>query len=147
MPSAPYRGWTNPGYAFAKRQSQIAQGVAQQAQVRDQAGTIKVAMSNAVAGEGTAVIPFAFTCVAKPIFAYGAELAENQSASTGAFPTCSVVVHAWDLKIVGNGTYYLGATLGFVLTGTPLTQFYIHYSFRAMTLTNSSAPYNSTGNA
>lgn len=145
--SMPYRGWTNPTHAFARRQSQIAAGLAAQAQVRDQAGTILVAMSDSVAGEGVAPVTFAFTFIEKPIFTFGSELAENQVAVAGAFPTCSMTVHNWVTKKVGHATFWQGCTVGFVLTGTPATKFYVHYSFRGNTLTNSSPAYNDTGTA
>lgn len=148
----PYRGWTSPAYGLAKRDSEVARGLAARPQVFDQSGRVLVIINPKTLGtpavaEGSTLVSFGFRFTEKPIFTFGSELADNQFVTAGSFPSLSATAAQWVTEKAGYATLWLGCTLHFVVSGTPGLKMYLHYAFRGTAMSGTPVPYNSTGNA
>ena len=148
-PAQPYRGWHKAGYAFDKKQAAKDRSNAQRVQVWDQAGTIQVVTpttgTEPVIGEGVVSVTFTYSFVQKPIFTFGQELGLNQSATTGSFPLLTACVHRWDTIMAGYTVIYLGATIGFVVSGSINQKSFLHYSFRGQAMLPVTDAFNDLG--
>jgi hypothetical protein len=144
--------------AVQHKATQAQRQAAQVAQFYDQTGKVSFTVSSGsttpVAGssyaiEGTVSVTFVQTFIEEPLFTFGAALDTNQSVTTGAFPTVSAVVSAWNVSVVGASSAYAGATIAFVASGTDGLKMHLHYSFRgkALSFPVSASAINSTGTA
>jgi len=120
-------------------------------QVYDQNGTSVIVSPTAgtapVTGEGLLVINFPFAFTEKPVFTYGHELAPNNYAVPGAFPGLSATVHAWTTRPAGGASLWMGAIIGFVVTGSVNQKSLLHYNFCGKAMQPVSDAYNDTGSA
>ena len=150
MPTAPYRGWPNPQYAFDKRRGVVERGTAQQVAVYDQVGVATVGIpagKSPVIGEGTFNVNFLYSFIEKPTFTHGAEMGANFPLVKGSYPTFSATVYRWVTTPAGHSTLYIGAIVAFVAGGVANSQIICHYSFRARAMSPLSTATNDTGSA
>jgi hypothetical protein len=152
-PTSPYRGWTNPNYAFDKRRGIVQRGLDQQVQNYHQTGTATVALpampgwNGKVTGEATVFVTFPYIFIEKPLFTYGWELAPNNPVTGGGFHQGSATVHNWTTTTAGYATLYTGAIIGCVNTGPTNLQVILHYRFDGLAMTTVPPPVNDTGDA
>lgn len=103
-------------------QSATEQRRADLARISDQGTQIhRVSGRFLVTGHGEVAYDVDFPVLfgTRPAPSFGGELEENQVATTGSFPTISVVVLRWNREERMPGQFlYKGATLGVVVGGT-----------------------------
>jgi hypothetical protein len=149
----PFRGWTNPAYAFDKRQARRELINSQRVSHWVQTGTCTVAVPDtAVSTTGLvnaeALVPVQFTQTATelPHYTYGWSLTDNSLVQTGNYPRLSAGVHDWNTLSAGSATLYQGATLGIAIdNGAVGMQFLVHFSFMALAMTNFPDASNDAG--
>jgi hypothetical protein len=95
--------------------------------------------------EASVDLTFPVVFTEKPVFTFGAELADNHRPLAGSYPTMSAVVSLWET--VGEVTgategRYVGATVVTVSTGQAAQNIWLHYSFEGKAIRN---PLNDVG--
>lgn len=94
-----------------------------------------------IVGSGEALLDVNFPVwfLEKPTFTFGGEMAVDQVLTVGAYPMLSVIVHRWRMKDFPNGvSYFAGATLIVVTTGTPEQKLIGHWEAQGKALRNPS---------
>lgn len=88
-------------------------------------------------GEALLDVNFPVWFMDKPTFTFGGEMAPDQVLTTGQYPMLSVLVHRWRMKDYPNGvSYYAGATLIIVTTGTDDQKLLGHWQAQGKALRN-----------
>lgn len=89
------------------------------------------------AGEALIDVNFPVWFLQRPLVHFGAEMAEGQVLTAGAYPTISLVVHRWTMKDYPNNvSYFAGATLVAVSTGVDDQRLIVHWSATGVALRN-----------
>lgn len=87
------------------------------------------------AGEVAQDVKFSVRFIERPLFTFGGELDENQSASAGRFPTVSAVVLQWEIEELDKyRKYFIGANLGLVTTGATTQRMWVHWRMEGKAL-------------
>lgn len=88
-------------------------------------------------GEASLDVYFPVWYVERPGISFGCELDAGHSAVEGSFPTASVVVGRWITETRGDlSTWYRGAHLLIVTTGTEGHQVIIHWHAEGKAMVN-----------
>lgn len=94
------------------------------------------------AGEGLVDIQFPVSFREVPAMSFGGELGPNEVLKDGKFPTVSVMVKSWATTQKNGATYWVGATLIIVSTGSTDQKVTADWQAEGRALVN---PYLSTG--
>lgn len=92
-----------------------------------------------IIGSGEAILDVNFPVwfLEKPTFTFGAEMAPDQVLTTGQYPMVSIIVHRWAMKDFPQGvSYFAGATLIIVTTGTDEQKLIGHWQAQGKALRN-----------
>lgn len=129
----PQRPFEQP---FEARRGEVERARRVQGSVYEVWGTVDVIKP----GEGLVDVDFPVGFSEKPTISGAGELAEGMVLEDGRFPTWNVGVYKWKKTVRDGKSYYVGATLVLVVTGSLDMNSTVHWQMKGRALVNPATP-------